>query len=131
MCFEYELALPERKLQLKERYDRHLEEKSVQKKLIDRRNVDETHIVAVFDLQAVKQCPSVSTLNICFLLQIKTQLPQLYNSRVIKKSDQTPKESTDTSEHHDIGAYNDVYCYFWDETQGQRGANEIGSCVLV
>lgn len=47
-----------------------------------------------------------------------------------KKSDQTPKESTDTSEHHDIGAYNDVYCYFWDETQGQRGANEIGSCVL-
>lgn len=27
LCFEYELALPERKLQLKERYDRHLEEK--------------------------------------------------------------------------------------------------------
>lgn len=22
------------------------------------------------------------------------------------------------------------YCYVWDETQGQRGANEIGSCLL-
>ncbi|KAH9630406.1 hypothetical protein HF086_009555 [Spodoptera exigua] len=45
---------------LKEKYDRHLKEKDLSRKEKhnDRLNIDETHICAAFDLQAVMQCPS-------------------------------------------------------------------------
>lgn len=127
LCFEYELALPDLKIQLKEKYDKHLEEKNLSRneKLTDRKNVDETHIVAVFDLQAVMQCPSGETSAFYY----RSKLNCLHFT-IVELTRKIPKEGKDNSKDHDVGAYSDVYSYFWDETQGQRGANEIGSCIL-
>ncbi|CAB3232833.1 unnamed protein product [Arctia plantaginis] len=39
-----------------------------------------------------------------------------------------PNETRDSSNMKD--SYTDVDCYFWNETDAKRGANEIGSCLL-
>lgn len=47
------------------------------------------------------------------------------------KSDNTKKRKKDKENNDNgIGAYDNVYGYFWDEVQRKRGANEIGSCIL-
>lgn len=115
-CLAYELAPVNSKMELKTSYDNHLVEKELcrQEKRTDRENIDKTHICAVFDLQSVMLCPSPS---------------YFYYSSKINCLDFTITELNKTQSEVNR-AYGDVFCYFWDETQGQRGANEIGSCIL-
>uniref|UniRef100_A0A2H1VPK2 SFRICE_014554 n=1 Tax=Spodoptera frugiperda TaxID=7108 RepID=A0A2H1VPK2_SPOFR len=49
---------------------------------------------------------------------------------LLKKRDKNQEENTESKHKRDIGAYGDVYSFFWDETQGKRGSSEIGSCLL-
>lgn len=114
-CVAYELAPESTKTLLKSNYDKHLKEKELcrQEKRTDRRNIDETHICAIYDLQSVMLCPSPS---------------YFYYSSKINCLDFTITELKNGED--DKKSYGDVYCYFWDETQGQRGANEIGSCIF-
>lgn len=60
---DYELANPVRKLEIKNNYDDHLKEKDLcrQEKRLDRQNISDTFICAVYDLQAVLQCPTGET----------------------------------------------------------------------
>ncbi|KAI8437969.1 hypothetical protein MSG28_010631, partial [Choristoneura fumiferana] len=132
LCLEYELANSNRKEELKEKYDTHLKEKEMcrNEKRIDRQNVDDIHICAVYDLQAVMQCPCGESSSFFY----KSKLNCLNFTIVVlsKKNDtnntsKKRKKSSTTQDSEEIGAYSDVFCYFWDETQGKRGANEIGS----
>jgi hypothetical protein len=115
-CLAYELASNDRKLIMKTNYENHLAEKDLcrQEKRTDRENIDGVHFCAVFDLQSVMLCPSPSYF--------------YYSSKINCLNFTITQLNKIQSE--DNRAYGDVYCYFWDETQGLRGANEIGSCVL-
>ena len=107
LCFEYGNATIEAKEALKERYDNHLIEKQLSRneKINDKANNDA--VVAVYDLQAVLQLPKGDI----SLFYYKSKLNVL-NLTI-----------------YDIKT-NKCECYVWDETNGNRGVNEIGSCVL-
>lgn len=116
-CVAYELGPLEKKLELKTNYDKHLQEKELcrQRKKRDRENIDTTHICAVFDLQSVMMCPSPSYFYYCSKINCLN-----FTITELNKKD---------NDHEDKAAYGDVFCYFWDESEGNRGANEIGSCI--
>ncbi|XP_050673826.1 uncharacterized protein LOC126971565 isoform X1 [Leptidea sinapis] len=135
LCVEFELASIDRKSMLKERYQKHFEEKTLcrEEKKNDRMNLaeDNGNICVVYDLQAVMQCPTgdssafyyVSKLN-CFNFTV---------AELAKKKTETTKltgKKDRRSLSDEVGAYGEVFSYFWDETRGHRGANEIGSCIL-
>lgn len=131
LCFEYELALSNRKIELKEKYDAHLIEKDLcrNEKRRDRQNIDDINICAVYDLQAVMQCPTGETSS--FYYKSKLNCLNFTIVELLKKTDKKDKHKNNAQkDNSEIGAYGNVYSYFWDETQGKRGANEIGSCVL-
>ncbi|KAI8429310.1 hypothetical protein MSG28_007807 [Choristoneura fumiferana] len=60
---DYELAAPDRKLEIKKKYEDHIKEKDLcrQEKRLDRENINDTNICTVYDLQAVMQCPTGET----------------------------------------------------------------------
>lgn len=96
---------------------------------MDRQNINEVNICAVYDLQAVMQCPTGDTSSFYYKSKLNcfnfTIVEMLKKTETIKKRNNIGEET-----ENEIGAYGNVYCYFWDEVQGKRGANEIGSCVL-
>lgn len=116
LCVAYQLALPETKEQLQLKYENHLTEKNLcrQEKLNDRKQVTERNICAVYDLQSVMLCPSPK---------------YFYYTSKLNCLDFTITE-LNKKDLVNCSSYNNVFCYFWDETQGQRGANEISSCVF-
>lgn len=108
LCERYKNSDVEEKRNLSQEYEQHLKEKTLARseKENDKGRIDGT-IVSVYDLQAVLQIP-------------KGQISLfLYKSRInclnFTISDLRAKK---------------VVCLFWDETQGKRGAVEIGSCIL-
>ncbi|KAL0821161.1 hypothetical protein ABMA28_005780 [Loxostege sticticalis] len=115
-CLSYELAPLDKKNNLKTYYDNHLIEKDLcrEEKMKDRENVDDNHVCAIYDLQSVMLCPSPS---------------YFYYASKINCLDFTITQ-LNAKATSDNKSYGDVFCYFWDETQGNRGANEIGSCVF-
>nr|CAI5870500.1 unnamed protein product [Callosobruchus analis] len=58
-CMAFKVASDEEKIPLKDDYENHLKEKELsrRKKENDKNNSDEDTVVAVYDLQAVLQCP--------------------------------------------------------------------------
>lgn len=108
LCERYKNSNEEGKHKLIQEYEEHLKEKVLARteKENDKNRTDGT-IVAVYDLQAVLQIPK-GQISLFF-----------YKSRInclnFTISDLRAK---------------DVACYFWDETEGKRGAVEIGSCIL-
>ncbi|KAL4716699.1 hypothetical protein ACJJTC_004818 [Scirpophaga incertulas] len=119
LCLQYKNSTPEQKVLLKESYDAHLEEKALsrQEKRDDRCKIDDKNKVLVFDLQAVLQSPRGDTSGFYYKSKLNS-----YNFTITmlnKKIDGQIKDS-----------YDDVHCFFWNETDGKRGANEIGSCLL-
>lgn len=131
LCLDYELAAPNRKIEIKKKYEDHLKEKELcrQEKRLDRQNINETNICAVYDLQAVMQCPTGETSS--FFYKSKLNCLNFTIVEMLKKSETAKKlKMNDKENKNEIGAYDSVYCYFWDEVQGKRGANEIGSCIL-
>lgn len=108
LCERYKNCDEEEKRKLSLEYEQHLKEKTLVRteKENDKNRTDGT-ITAVYDLQAVLQIPK-GQVSLFF-----------YKSRInclnFTVSDLKAK---------------DVMCYFWDETEGKRGATEIGSCML-
>ncbi|XP_063390030.1 uncharacterized protein LOC134675631 [Cydia fagiglandana] len=98
-----------------------------QEKRLDRQNINETNLCAVYDLQAVLQCPTGDTS--AFFYKSKLNCLNFTIVQMLKKADPT-HDSNDRTAEQVIGAYDNVYSYFWDELQGKRGANEIGSCIF-
>lgn len=89
-------------------YNLHLKEKELcrKEKDCDKNRKDGT-FVSVYDLQAVMPLP-------------KGLVSSFYYSSKLNCFNFTVS---------DLFAKN-VECYFWNETEGKRGAVEIGSCVL-
>lgn len=108
LCESYKNSDEEGKQKLHEKYDQHLKEKTLARTEKDNdKNRSDGTIVAVYDLQAVMQVP-------------KGQVSLFFYKSRINCLNFTVS---------DLNAKN-VVCYFWDETEGARGAVEIGSCIL-
>ncbi|KAF8778319.1 hypothetical protein HNY73_015050 [Argiope bruennichi] len=108
LCERYKNSDEEGKRTLSQQYEQHLQEKTLARieKENDKNRTDGT-VTAVYDLQAVLQIPK-GQISLFF-----------YKSRInclnLTVSDLRAK---------------DVVCYFWDETEGKKGAVEIRSCIL-
>ncbi|CAG9812894.1 unnamed protein product [Phaedon cochleariae] len=107
-CVAYENATNEEKQHLKDKYDLHLTEKKLsrEEKKLDKENIKSNGIVAVYDLQAVMPIPK-GDVSVFFC---KSKLNVL-NFTI-----------------YDLQT-NNCECYVWDESNGHRGVNELGSCV--
>ncbi|XP_047027513.1 uncharacterized protein LOC124635622 isoform X3 [Helicoverpa zea] len=118
-CLQYQNSSPEQKLIIQEKYDSHLEEKTLsrQEKYNDRLKIDDSNKVILFDLQAVLQSPKGDTS--AFYYKSKLNSYNFTVASLNKKVEGKVQES-----------YSNVHCYFWNETDAKRGANEIGSCLL-
>lgn len=108
-CTVYKLAEGARKAELEEGYTKHIEEKekSREEKLKDKQLVSDKFIVACYDLQAVMTVPNGEASTF------------YYKSKINCLNFTISELGRDHTE-----------CYFWDESEAQRGANEIGTCVL-
>lgn len=109
ICETFKNANEDQKQSIIESYEKHLKEKELSRreKEKDKRAKIDSTIVAVYDLQAVMPIPKGQV----SLFYYKSRI-NCYNFTV-----------------SDLYAKN-VECFFWDETEGKRGANEIGSCIL-
>lgn len=92
---------------MKEGYDQHLHEKTLSRIEKQRDKEDANAVVAVYDLQAVVQLPKGDV----SVFYYKSKLNAL-NFTV-----------------YDLQS-NKCDCFVWDESQGHRGVNELGTCVL-
>lgn len=112
VCATYENASEADKEHLKDEYEIHLSEKELSRveKQTDKGKIDQNYVVACFDLQAVMPCPQGDTSTFYYKSKLNVLNFTVYEMR---------PENQDQ-----------CYCYVWDETQGRRGANEIGSCLL-
>lgn len=95
---------------LKEKYESHIMEKDLsrQEKEKDKNNLENSLFVAVYDLQAVLSCPRGEASGFYYLSKLS-----VYNFTICNLKDTK-----------------DVKCYVWYEGEGQRGVNEIGTCVF-
>ncbi|KAL0840311.1 hypothetical protein ABMA28_015581 [Loxostege sticticalis] len=108
-CVAFENASPVDKEKMEEKYRLHLKEKDLsrEEKLRDKEMIDDNNIVACYDLQAMLQVPKGDVSSFYY----KSRLNCLNFTICELKADLTK-------------------CYFWTEVEGQKGANEIGSCVF-
>lgn len=107
LCVAYENA--ENKQNLQQKYDQHLREKELsrQEKQRDKDIASETNIVAVYDLQAVLPVPKGDV----SVFYYKSKL-NCFNFTI---SDLVSKKTES---------------FFWHEGVGNRGSDEIGTCLL-
>lgn len=110
-CEQFKLATTEEKVILQPSHEEHLKNKDIarNKKNSDKeRTANEPQLcVAVFDLEKVLTTPQGEASNFYYKRKFA-----VYNFTV-----------------YDIG--NKLgYCYMWDESEGKRGSNEIGTCLL-
>nr|CAI5864942.1 unnamed protein product [Callosobruchus analis] len=105
-CVGFHNSIDEEKKNLQTEYDLHIEEKELsrQEKEKDKRSVDK--VTAVFDLQAALPCPQADSSKFYYVSKLNT-----YNLTICEL------QSTETN------------CFIWHEGHGNRGANEIGSCL--
>lgn len=106
-CSSYENSNDAEKEAMKEGYDQHLHEKTLSRIEKQRDKEDANAVVAVYDLQAVVQLPKGDV----SVFYYKSKLNAL-NFTV-----------------YDLQS-NKCDCFVWDESQGHRGVNELGTCVL-
>ncbi|CAG9760236.1 unnamed protein product [Ceutorhynchus assimilis] len=108
-CIAYFNASEEDKVTLKEKYDTHLREKELsrQEKQNDKKNNDDNTIIAVYDLQAVLQCPRGDVSSF------------YYNSKLNVFNFSIYEMKTNTGR-----------CFVWDDSEANRGVCEIGTCVF-
>lgn len=110
-CEAYKLASVEEKSKIQISYDKHLSNKTIARlnKNADKERAlnDPKYFVAVFDLQKVLTSP-------------QSEVSSFYYKR---------KYATYNFTIFDIGN-KQGYCYMWTESEGNRGSNEIGTCLL-
>lgn len=108
-CAKYYNSSPEDRCE--ESYQAHLKnkDKAREQKLLDKMNAksDPTLKVFTYDLQSVLNTPC-------------SNVSALYYSR---------KFATYNNTFYDL-ATGDGYCFLWHETEGERGADEIGTTIL-
>lgn len=119
LCLQYENADLDEKNRIALLYNNHHEEKELsrEEKRVDRSNINETTKVVVYDLQAVLQCPRGDTSAFYYKSKLNN-----YNFTLTELSQKEPGIKN--------RSYDQVHCYFWNETDAKRGANEIGSCLF-
>lgn len=110
LCVSYENATGSAKEELQEKYMLHQEEKNLSRieKESDKNKACNDYIVAVYDLQAVLQTP-------------REDVSVFYYKSKLNNFNFTISE---------IGSPDHTECYLWHEGEANRGADEIGSCVL-
>ena len=92
---------------IKENYDNHQKEKELSRNEKHRDKTESDSVVAVYDLQAVMQLPKGDVSVFYYKSKLNVLNFTIYNAKT-----------------------NACICYIWDETNGNRGVNEIGTCVL-
>lgn len=113
LCSKYNLAKKENRLgeDLEECYNAHMERKTVcqeaKSKDKQRAELDSNFQTFTFDLQKVMQLPT-------------SAVSQFYYSRKISVYNLTFFESKNK----------EGSCFFWNEINGKRGSNEIGSIIM-
>ncbi|XP_072947736.1 uncharacterized protein [Epargyreus clarus] len=111
LCESYKNVTGEDQIKLKECYEEHLKQKTLSReekaKDIELAKENEETVVAIYDLQAVMPVPIGNS------------------SAFFYKSKLNCLNFTITNIKDNI-----TNCYFWHEGLGNRGAVEIGSCVL-
>lgn len=112
LCTQYK-NVGDESLDLKDDYENHIMEKELSR--IDksedksRADNDENVIVAVYDLQAILPVPKGDVATFYYKSKINC-----FNFTIV-----------------DINQSSDVtHCYVWNECEGNRGVNEIASCVF-
>lgn len=108
-CVAYENATDEDKSLLKEKFDQHLVEKDLSRheKKRDKELDKINEIVAVYDLQAVMQIPKGDVSVFYYKSKLNVLNFTIYDLKT-----------------------NECECYVWDESNANRGVNELGTCVL-
>lgn len=106
-CEVYKNSTPEEKELKKEDYEKHIREKELSRieKTNDKNN--KNILVAVYDLQAVFQCPKGDISVFYYKCKLNVLNLTIYNIQ-----------------------NNVVESYVWDESHANRGINEIGTCVF-
>ncbi|XP_030764271.1 uncharacterized protein LOC115888640 [Sitophilus oryzae] len=109
LCTSYGIADEKQKLELREKYENHILEKDLSRKEKedDKKQVKNNFIVSCYDLQAVLPLPKGEVSTFYYKSKINA-----YNFTITELA----KDSCE--------------CFVWNEVEGLRGANEIGSCVL-
>lgn len=109
-CVSFTNAPEEEKEKCRESYEQHLVEKDLarEEKCKDKNSVTPNLVVAVYDLQAVLQCPRGNSSSFYYTSKIN-----VFNFTIFELKSSVAK------------------CYVWDETEANRGVNEIGTCVLL
>ena len=111
VCESFKNSGEEEQLNLKESYDRHIENKNLSRKHkaddIARATENPSIIVACYDLQAVlpTPCGDIST----YYFKCRLNCLNFTIFEILSKNG---------------------FCYFWHEAIARRGANEIASCLL-
>lgn len=111
-CNKYELADAIKKQDLLEDYEAHIQRKNDcnNAKTADKERAqnEESFQTVTFDLQSVLQLPC-------------SEVSQMFYTRKLCVYNLTIYEGAKS---------NDGYCYFWNEVNGKRGSNEIGTILL-
>lgn len=106
-CTSYSNMDEVEKINNKEKYENHLNEKNLARDEKRKDKEDMNVFVAVYDLQAVMQLPKGDVSAFYY----KSKL-NVFNFTI-----------------YDIKT-NKCQCFVWDEANGRRGVNELGTCVL-
>ncbi len=107
LCVLFNNADGEAKENLKEKYDTHQCEKVLSREEKKQDKTEGNAIVAVYDLQAVLQLPQGDVSTFYYKSKFNVLNFTIYDIKT-----------------------NECDCFLWDETNGNRGVNEIGSCIL-
>lgn len=131
VCAAYDLLSDEDKSKSKEKHELHLKEKNQSRieKSEDKKKIQRNFVVACYDLQAVFPVPKGEV----SLFYYKSKLNCLnFTICEMKNSPETPENDAQNSiSNKKIDKEcQSVYCYAWHEAEGNRGANELGSCVF-
>lgn len=107
VCEAHKNSTDEEKEANKENYETHIKEKQLSRleKESDKNSSDT--IVAVYDLEAVFQCPKGEISVFYYKSKLNVLNLTVYNIKT-----------------------NVAECYVWDESNANRGVNEIGTCVF-
>lgn len=97
----------EEKERLQGSYENHHKEKDMSRNEKHKDKTESDAVVAVYDLQAVMQIPKGDISVFYYKSKLNVLNFTIYNAKT-----------------------NSCNCYVWNETNGQRGVNEIGTCVL-
>lgn len=121
LCLSYDNAIGHSKDQIKEAYDLHLKEKQLSReaKKMDKSQIGDNKKLIIYDLQAVMQAPRGEISSFYYKSKLNS-----YNFTISELAKEDPEVGKLNSR------YANVECFFWSETEGNRGAVEIGSCVL-